>query len=115
MEELERSESTPAGKLAKERLIDAVLDPGRYPEGTAFVAADQDDFVAILAATIAERRPLAIVYADGREIVAAPRGGVLAFLGHLLGRDRETRHHPPVAALPADYRVEVRDPRALAA
>ncbi len=84
MEELERSKFTPAGEIANERLIDAVLDPDRYPEGTTFIAADQEGFGSILAEAVAEHRPLAIVYPDGREIVAAPRGGALALFEHLL-------------------------------
>jgi hypothetical protein len=109
MEELERSKFTPAGEIANERLIDAVLDPDRYPEGTAFIAADQEGFGSILAEAVAEHRPLAIVYPDGREIVAAPRSGALAFFEHLLTRRREVKQDPPAVPLPADYRVEIRD------
>jgi hypothetical protein len=90
-----------------------VLDPDRYPEGTTFIAADQEGFSSILAEAVAEHRPLAIVYPDGREIVAAPRGGALPFFEHLLTRRREVKQGQPVP-LPADYRVEIRD-RQLAA
>lgn len=92
-----------------------MLDPDRYPEGTTFIAADQDGFSAILAEAVAEHRPVAIVYPDGREIVAAPRGGALAFFEHLLARRREPRADQPSMALPADYQVEIRDRQALAA
>jgi hypothetical protein len=117
MEKLERSKFTAAGEIANERLIEAVLDPDRYPEGTTFIAADQDGFGAALAEAVAEHRPLAIVYPDGREIVAAPRGGALAFFEHLLTRRRESNggHHEPAVPLPADYRVEIRNPLPLAA
>jgi len=111
---VERSKFTRAGDIANERLIDAVLDPDRYPEGTTFIAADQDGFGSILAEAVAEHRPLAIVYPDGREIVAAFRGGALAFFKHLLTRGREVKHGQPAVPLPADYRVEIRD-RQLAA
>jgi hypothetical protein len=47
--------------------------------------------------------------ADGREIVAAPRGGALAFFEHLLTRRQEPGRRKPVLPLPADYRVEIRD------
>jgi hypothetical protein len=109
MEKLERSKFTAAGEIANERLIEAVTDPGRYPEGTAFIAADQEGFGAVLAEAVAEHRPLAIVYPDGREIVAAPRGGALAFFEHLLTRRQEPGRRKPVLPLPADYRVEIRD------
>ena len=42
MEELEHSKFTPAGEIANERLIEAVLDPDRYPEGTTFIAMTPD-------------------------------------------------------------------------
>ena len=112
MEKLERSEFTPAGEIANERVVEAVLDPDRYPEGTTFLAADQDGFEKALAEALAEHRPLAIVYPDGREIVAAPRGGPLAFVEHLLTRRREPAD---AMALPDDYRVEIRGSRTLAA
>jgi len=92
-----------------------VLDPDRYPEGTTFIAADQEGFDSILAEAVDNHRPLAIIYPDGREIVAAPRGGALAFFEHLLTRHREPKNGAPSVPLPADYQVELRDGRALAA
>lgn len=109
MEELEHSKFTAAGEIANERLIEAATDPDRYREGTAFIAADQEGLGAILAEAVAEHRPLAIVYPDGREIVAAPRGGALAFFEHLLTRRREPRGERPSVPLPADYQVEIRE------
>lgn len=116
MEELERNKFTAAGEIANERLIEAAADPDRYPKGTAFIAADQEGFGAVLAEAVAEHRPLAIVYPDGREIVAAPRGGALAFFEHLLTRRRHPKgeRREPAVSLPADYQVEIRDRRALA-
>lgn len=117
MEELERSKFTAAGEIANERLIEAATNPDRYPEGTTFIAADQEGFGAALSEAVAEHRPLAIVYPDGREIVAAPRGGALAFFENLLTRRREskTKRRDPVVPLPADYQVEIRDCQPLAA
>lgn len=104
-----RSKFTRAGEIANERLVKAVLDPDRYPEGTTFIAADQEGFGSILAEAVADHRPLAIVYPDGREIVAAPRGGVFAFFEHLLTRRCESENDRVAVPLPADYRVEIRD------
>jgi len=115
MEKLERSKFTRAGEIANARLVEAVLDPDRYPEGTTFIAADQDGFGSALAEAVAEHRPLAIIYPDGREIVAAPRSGALAFFEHLLTRRRESKHSTLSVPLPADYQVEIRDSQALAA
>lgn len=114
MEKLERSNFTRAGEIANERLVEAVLDPDRYPEGTTFIAADQQGFDSILAEVVEDHRPLAIIYPDGREIVAAPRGGALAFFEHLLTRRREPKHSTPSVPLPADYQVEIRRGEALA-
>ncbi|MGN6259018.1 MAG: hypothetical protein ACTHN3_14935 [Solirubrobacterales bacterium] len=117
MEELKRSKFTAAGEIANERLIEAAIDPDRYPQGTVFIAAGQEGFSEALAEALTDHRPLAIVYPDGREIVAAPRGGALAFFEHLLTRRREARgkRREPVVPLPADYQVEIRDTQPLAA
>lgn len=115
MEELKRSKFTAAGEIANERLIEAVTDPDRYPEGTTFIAADQEGFGAALAEAVAEHRPLAIVYPDGREIVAAPRGSALAFFERLLTRRPQPKEGQPAVPLPADYRVEIRDRQLTAA
>jgi hypothetical protein len=70
MEKLERSKFIRAGEVANERLIEAMLDPDRYPEGTTLIAADQEGFSAILAEVVAEHRLAAIFFPDGHEIVA---------------------------------------------
>jgi len=110
-----RNKFTRAGEIANERLIEAVADPDRYPEGTTFIAADQEGFGSILVEAVADRRPLAIVYSDGREIVAAPRRGALAFFEHLLTRGRGVKQDWRAVPLPADYRIEIRNPQALGA
>lgn len=118
MEHLARSEDTPAGKIATNRLIAAVLDPERYPDRTAFIPADADDVEAMLTSSFAERRPVAIIYPDGREMVATPEAGALAWsflilaravIG-FLGRRRITRDHGgvPSVEVPRSYRVEIR-------
>lgn len=109
MEELERSKFTAAGEIANERLIEAATDPDRYPEGTAFIAADEAHFGDVLIEAVAEHRPLAIVYPGGREIIAAPRGGLLAFFEHRLSRRRELRGKQLSVTLPADYKIEIRE------
>ncbi len=69
MEKLKRSKFTQAGKIANKRLVEAALDPDRYPVGTTFIAADQEDFDSILAEAVAEHRPVAIFFPDGCEII----------------------------------------------
>ena len=93
-----------------------MLNPDRYPEGTTFIAADQQGFDSILAEAVEARRPLAIVCRDGRDIVAAPRGGPLAFFAHLLTRRRESKEsQTAIILLPADYKVEIRGTQVFAA
>lgn len=106
------SKFTAAGEIANERLVEAAADPDRYPEGTAFIGVDQEQFGAIVADAVAEHRPLAIIYPDGLEIVAAPGGGVLAVFERLLTRRREV---PGAVQIPTGYRVQIRDRRTLAA
>jgi hypothetical protein len=89
----------------------ALIEADRYPEGTAFIAADQEHFGAALAEAVAEHRPLAIVYPDGREIVAAPRGGTLAFFEALLTRRREPKGNGSGPAVPIPGRLPSRDQR----
>jgi hypothetical protein len=111
MEELERSKFTAAGEIANERLIEAVLDPDRYPNGTTFIACDQEGFSVSLAEVVADRGPVAIVFPDGREIVAAPRSGALGLLERWMSRRREVkRQGVPLVLMPADYQVEIREP-----
>ena len=113
MEELERSKFTAAGEIANERLTEAVLDPDRYPSGTTFLAVDQEGFGAAFAEAVADHRPVAIIYPDGREIVAAPRSGALGLIEHWMTRRREAKSQgAPAVPLPADYQVEIREPLA---
>ena len=80
MEELARSKITPAGRVATDRLTMAALKPDLYPNGTAFLAADLPGFAKLIADGLAERRPLAILYPDGHEILVTPALGALAGL-----------------------------------
>lgn len=117
-----------ADKLTTEALTRAALDPERYPDRTAFIAADAGDFAAMLEQNVQEHRPIAVVYPDGREVIATPAAGLFAlFLGRLLGlvRERVERRraertgaengHGLSVIIPPDYRVEIRSPERLAA
>ena len=111
MEKLERSKFTVAGEIANERLLEAASDPGRYPQGTTFIAAGQEGFGSVLSEAVSEHRPIAIVYPDGRQIIAAPRSGALGLLEHWMTRRREAKSgDAPSTPLPADYEVEIREP-----
>jgi hypothetical protein len=117
IEKLTRSENTPGTDAAFDLLSEIAVDPDsdeRYPDGTVLIPADSPDASVLMSRAIEKRRPFAIVYPDGRGIVAAPRGGPLAFFEHLLTRRGEPKNGQPAVSLPADYRVEIRD-RQLAA
>lgn len=121
MEKLERSEFTKAGELANERFISAVVGGDRYPAQTAVIAADAPDFTDMLADSVRENRPVAVVYPNGLEVVAAPATGALALLGAALlqwalsrlGRAkaaRRTTRPSEEIDLPPRYHVEFRTP-----
>lgn len=124
MEQLAPTDGTPAGRIATERLISAALDSNRYPDGTAFVPADAEDVELILTRSFAERRPVAIIYPDGREVVATPEAGVIAWVllvvgrglvGLLRGHRARTEQAPhPSVKVPSTYRVEIRREKAAA-
>jgi len=115
MEKLERTKFTRAGAIANERLVEAVLDPDRYPEGTTFIAADQEGCGAARADAVAEHRPLpSSVGTAGRSsphlaVERLPASSTCwpAAVARSSGQ--------PVVPLPADHRVEIRDRQALAA
>jgi len=67
-----------------------------------------------LSRAIGGRRPVALVYPGGHEIIAAPRGGLLAFFKRLLTRRPTPRGGQLVVPLPVDYRVEIRSEQTLA-
>jgi hypothetical protein len=86
----------------------------RYPDGTVLIPADSPDAIVLLSRAIGGRRPVALVYPGGREIIAAPRGGPVAFFKRLLTQHPTPRGGQPTVPLPADYRVEIRSPQTLA-
>lgn len=125
MEELERSKFTKAGELANERFVAAVFDDDRYPAQTAVIAADAPDFAEMLAGSVAENRPVAIVYPNGLEVVATPAAGALALLGAALLKwalsrlsrstsDRRLPRPSEEVDLPPRYHVEFRNRERLA-
>lgn len=122
MNDSERSRHSPAGKIANERFAAAALDGSGYPDGTAFLPSDAPDFAEMLAASVAEHRPVAVIYPDGREVVATPAAGAFAGLLASLLRVVSSRHErnravqpgrtdpeSPSVALPREYEVEFRE------
>jgi hypothetical protein len=110
MENPARSKNTPGTDAAFDLLNEIAVDPAsdeRYPDGTVLIPADSPDASVLMSRALKKRRPIAIVYPDGGKIVAAPRGGALAFFERLLNRRPESKQSTPSVPLPADYHVEI--------
>jgi len=75
MEKLARSKNTPATDAAFDLLSEIAVDPSsdeRYPDGTVLIPADSPDASVSMSRAIKMRRPIAIVFPDGSDVVARP-------------------------------------------
>jgi len=75
MEELAKSKNTPGTDAAFDLLGRAAVDPQseqRYPSGTVLIPADSPDASKLMSRAIDERKPIAIVFPDGSDVVARP-------------------------------------------
>lgn len=104
MEKLAVSSNTPATDAGFELLTRIAIDPvndDRYPSGTVLIPSDSSHVSQGIARAIEERRPIALVFPDGSDIVARPPAGhglalllavrllaIVEVLGHK--RDRPT-------------------------
>jgi hypothetical protein len=103
MEKLARSKNTPGTDAAFDFLGEIAVDPAsdeRYPDGTVLIPADSPDASVLMSRAIDKRRPIAIVFPDGSDVVARPPaapGPVLALVIGLLWlaeRIRRKRDRP---------------------
>jgi len=70
-----RSKNTPGTDAAFDLLSEIAVDPAsdeRYPDGTVLIPADSPDASALMSQAIEKRRPIAIVFPDGSDVVARP-------------------------------------------
>ena len=75
MENLAHTTNTPATGAAVDLLTRIAVDPAnddRYPDGTVLIPADSADTSKLISRAIADRRPMALVFPDGSDIVARP-------------------------------------------
>jgi hypothetical protein len=75
MEELAKSKNTPGTDAAFDLLGRVAVDPDsdeRYPSGTILIPADSPDASKLMSHAIDERKPMAIVFPDGSDVVARP-------------------------------------------
>jgi hypothetical protein len=73
------------------------------------IPADSPDASDLISQALADHRPLVVVYPDGNEIAAIPRGGGFALLKRLLVRRPKPKLGHHTIAVPADYKVELRE------
>jgi len=106
------SKNTPGTDAAFDLLGRIAVDPEadeRYPNKTVLIPADSPDASALVSQALADHRPLVIVYPDGNEIAAIPRGGGFALLKRLLVRRPKPKPGHHTVSVPADYQVELRE------
>ena len=75
MEELAKNKNTPGMDAAFDLLGRIAIDPGsdeRYPSGTILIPADSSDASELMSRAIGDRKPIAIVFPDGSDVVARP-------------------------------------------
>lgn len=106
MEKLARSKNTPGTDAAFDLLGRVAVDSDadeRYPNETALVPADSPNASKLMSRAVAERKPVAIVFADGSDVVWRPPAatGPALLLSTCLPVAR--RSHP-TEARSADFR-----------
>lgn len=105
------SKNTPGTDAAFDLLGRIAADPEadeRYPNRTVLIPADSPDASDLISQALADYRPLVVVYPDGNEIAAIPRGGGLTLLKRLLARRPKPKPGHHTVSVPADYQVELR-------
>jgi hypothetical protein len=83
MDELAKSKNTPGTDAAFDLLGRVAVDPEsdeRYPSGTVLIPADSPDASKLMSRAINERKPMAIVFPDGSDVVARPPSATGAVL-----------------------------------
>lgn len=75
MEKPARNQNTPGTNAAFDLLNEIAVDPANdesYPDGTVLIPADSPDASTLMSRAIEKRRPIAIVFPDGSDVVARP-------------------------------------------
>lgn len=113
MEELAKSKNTPGTDAAFDLLgriaVDSESDE-RYPSGTVLIPADSPDASELLSRAIDERKPIAIVFPDGSDVLARPpaaTGATLFFVHGLLWlAEHLRRKHDRPTFVPREWVTE---------
>jgi hypothetical protein len=78
MESLAKNRTTPGVDAAARLVASLPEDPERaerYPNGTVFIASDLPDAGRTFERAIREKRPVALVFPDGSDVVSRPPSG----------------------------------------
>ena len=113
MEKLARGKNTPGTDAAFDLLGRVAVDPEsdrRYPDKTVLIPADSPDASGLITRAINERRPMAIVFPDGSDVVARPPtvsgAALLVVLGLLWLADRIRRKGDQPTFVPREWVTE---------
>jgi len=113
MENLAHSKNTPGTDASFELLSRIAVEPEsgeRYPNGTVLVPADSADTSALIARAIGERKPIALVFPDGSDLVARPPEltgpALLIVLGLIWLADRASRKRDRPTFVPREWVTE---------
>jgi len=113
MENLAHGNNTPGTDAAFDLLSRIALDQEadeRYPDGTVLIPADTPDASVLISRAIEGGKPIALVFADGSDVVARPpeSSGVFLLLLHWLLRftDLATRNRDRPTFVPREWVTE---------
>lgn len=113
MEKLAKSKNTPATDASFDLLGRIASDPesdDRYPDEMILIPADSPDASALISRAIAERRPMALVFPDGSDVVARPPEAtglaLVLLLGVLWLADRAKRKRDRPTFVPREWVTE---------
>ena len=119
MENLARSKNTPGTDAAFDLLGQIAVDPEsdeRYPDGTVLIPADSRDASGLMSHAINERKPIAIVFPDGSDVVARPPAAsgpaLLVVIGLLWLADHIRRKRDRPTFVPREWVTEFHAARA---
>jgi hypothetical protein len=113
MEKLARSENTGGTDAAFDLLGRIAVDPEsneRYPDGTVLIPADSPDASGLMSRAIDERKPVAVVFPDGSDVVARPPAAsgpaLLVVIGLLWLADHLRRKRDRPTFVPREWVME---------
>lgn len=113
MEELARTKNTRGTDASFDLLATLAMDSegrDRYPDRTILIPSDAPDASALISRAIEDRRPIAVVFPDGSDVVARPpeiAGIMLAvLLGALWLVDRASKKRDRPTFVPREWVTE---------